>query len=288
MENIDLRHPKICKYFQEYKRCKFGEYCYFHHKESRSDLLEKRVNDLIHKVDNFEKKLEEKLNHQSGSNSAFDTLEKKLEKIEKLIEEKNNKIKELEEKIIDFEVKHVDKTKRNHEKASLVCKLCPFEAKSASGLKVHMKRKHTFKEIDIYPTNCDICDEVIENKLKMKRHMRNHSYISATYKCLDCYFICDTNSEMEVHIGKEHGEVFECLLCGLIEESSEKLETHLLTCEVYDCDQCEERTKTLESMKKHIVESHEEYLDYSILVHVKLSTEDFSEIKKKRYYYKDV
>ena len=41
-------------------------------------------------------------------------------------------------------------------------------------------------------------------------------------------------------------------------------------------------------MKKHIVESHEKYLDYNVLMHVKLSTEDFSEIKKKPYYYKDV
>ena len=62
----------------------------------------------------------------------------------------------------------------------------------------------------------------------------------------------------------------------------------LRTCEVYDCDQCDEKTKTLESMKKHIVESHEKYLDYNVLMHVKLSTEDFSEIKKKPYYYKDV
>jgi len=30
-------------------------------------------------------------------------------------------------------------------------------------------------------------------------------------------------------------------------------------------------------MKKHIVESHEKYLDYNVLMHVKLSTEDFSE-----------
>ena len=93
---------------------------------------------------------------------------------------------------------------------------------------------------------------------------------------------------MEVHIGKEHGEVFECLLCGLIEESSEKLEIHQLTCEVYDFDQCDEWTKTSESLKKHIVESHEKYLDYNVLMHLKLSTEDFSEIKKKPYYYKDV
>ena len=49
-----------------------------------------------------------------------------------------------------------------------------------------------------------------------------------------------------------------------------------------------ERRTLVPIMKKHKVESHEKYLDYNVLMHVKLSTEDFSEIKKKPYYYKDV
>ena len=186
------------------------------------------------------------------------------------------------------EVKCVEKAKRNQEKASVICKFCPFEAKSASGLKVHIKRKHTFRDIDTYPTNCDICEKTIENELKMKRHMESHSYINPEYKCLDCDFICDQYSEMEVHIRKEHSEKFECVLCGLRGENSEKLKTHFLTCEVYDCNQCEERTKTLESMKDHIQKSHDKYLEYNKLIHLKHSTEDFSEIKEKSYYFKDV
>ena len=88
-----------------------------------------------------------------------------------------------------------------------------------------MKRKHTFKDIDTYQTHCEICKDTIENGLKMKRHMKDHSYICATYKYLDCNFICDNDSEMEVHIGKDHVDGFECYLFGLMEESSEKLET---------------------------------------------------------------
>ena len=149
ISSCNLRHPKICKYFREFKRCKFGEYCYFDHKESGSELLEKRVNDLIIKVEKLEKKLEEKESNQLASHSDFYTLEKKIEKIDKLLEDKNKKIEELEQKIMVVEVKCVEKAKRNQEKASVICKFCPFEAKSASGLKVHMKRKHTFKDIDI-------------------------------------------------------------------------------------------------------------------------------------------
>ena len=62
----------------------------------------------------------------------------------------------------------------------------------------------------------------------------------------------------------------------------------MLTCEVYDCNACEERTKTLESMKDHILKSHDEYLEYSKLIHLKLSTENLSEIKSKSYYFRDV
>ena len=114
-----MRHPKTCKYFREYRRCKFGEYCYFDHKETHSELLEKKVNDIIVKVDNLEKKLEH--NNQQASNPDFETLEKKLETIERLIEDKNRTIEVLEEKIRVIEVKHVEKSKISHEKSSLVC-----------------------------------------------------------------------------------------------------------------------------------------------------------------------
>ena len=87
-------------------------------------------------------------------------------------------------------------------------------------------------------------------------------------------------TEMEVHIRKEHSEKFEFSLCGLRGENLDGLKTHLLTCEVYDCNQCEERTKTLERMKEHILKS--------LLIHLKHSTENFSEIKTKIYKFKDV
>ena len=124
--------------------------------------------------------------------------------------------------------------------------------------------------------------------MEMDIWVENHSYINAEYKWLECDFICDDYTEMEVHIRKEHSERFEFYLCGFRGESLEKLKTHALTCEVYDCNQCEERTKTLESMKDHILKSHGEYLEYSKLIHLKLSTENLSEIKSKSYYFRDV
>ena len=67
-----------------------------------------------------------------------------------------------------------------------------------------------------------------------------------------------------------------------------KIGNTLLTCEVYDCGSCDERTKTLENIKHHIRVSHEKYLEFNIIRHLKLSAETFSEIKKKEYFYKEV
>ena len=280
----DLRHPKICKYYREFRRCKFGQYCYFDHKETDSEALEKKVNELTIKVENLEKKMKEEHIVQLKSDS---------EKIKKLVQEKDDLIQELVKKIELMDQKINERSESNQEKSLveksvLACKFCPFEAKSVAGLKVHTKRKHTFKEIDSYPTKCEICESSIENKLMMKRHMKDHSFKRIEYKCLDCNFFSSKETEMEVHIGMEHTDGFEFCLCGCIEDSSEKLETHLLTCEVFDCGECHERTKTLDSVKKHLEEKHQKYLNINEIYHLKFSTENFTDIKKKGYYYKDV
>ena len=52
------RHPKSCKYFDEYRRCKFGDFCSFSHKNEssgRGDLA-----DLKARLDVLEKKIEDK------------------------------------------------------------------------------------------------------------------------------------------------------------------------------------------------------------------------------------
>ena len=49
----------------------------------------------------------------------------------------------------------------------------------------------------------------------MKRHMRNHSFNEAKFKCEDCDFVGQSGETMEVHIGKNHTDNFECGLCEL-------------------------------------------------------------------------
>ena len=55
---------------------------------------------------------------------------------------------------------------------------------------------------------------------------------------------------MEVRIGKEHSDGFDCGLCNSTENTLENLEIHYLTCEIFDCEECEERIKTLDGIKE--------------------------------------
>ena len=62
----------------------------------------------------------------------------------------------------------------------------------------------------------------------------------------------------------------------------------MLTCEVFDCGECDERTKTQDHIKEHMVEKGKKYLEINELFHLKFSTENHTDIKKKGSYHKDV
>ena len=50
--NCELRHPKLCSYYQRFNYCKFGSYCCYRH--------EKRVNNHSDKIGALEEIIREK------------------------------------------------------------------------------------------------------------------------------------------------------------------------------------------------------------------------------------
>ena len=61
---------------------------------------------------------------------------------------------------------------------------------------------------------------------------------------------------------------------------------HLFTCEMFECAECDEKSKLLSEMKKHALDEHAESTCYSkpMLYHIKMSKENFIEVSKKTYY----
>ena len=56
---------------------------------------------------------------------------------------------------------------------------------------------------------------------------------------------------MEVHLGKLHSEKYDCGLCDFEAMSLENLELHLVSFEVYQCNNCEKKFKSIRDVKDH-------------------------------------
>ena len=59
---------------------------------------------------------------------------------------------------------------------------------------------------------------------------------------------------MEVHIGKQHSEKYEFGLFDFEAKGHENLETHLVSCEMYECGGCNTKFKSIMEVKNHKVE----------------------------------
>ena len=73
---------------------------------------------------------------------------------------------------------------------------------------------------------------------------------------------------MDVHIGEEHSDKFECGLCTFKPKDKDHLETHLLTCKIYKSTICDINFVKLADLKVHITTDHE-YYSYRGIIHAK-------------------
>ena len=91
----EYRHPKVCKYFEMFKRCKFTSFCKFSHKTNNS-VQEDTTHILNDKVDTIEKEAR-------ALENIMKDLKIKLELVENELKVKNKVIIELGDKIMNLE-----------------------------------------------------------------------------------------------------------------------------------------------------------------------------------------
>ena len=77
-ENCPKRHPKNCRFFSLYQRCKFGEYCAFKHSENNE---KKEIKDLKDKVKLLEDKDVDKDQEIKELNNRLEMLYATVEQI---------------------------------------------------------------------------------------------------------------------------------------------------------------------------------------------------------------
>ena len=86
--------------------------------------------------------------------------------------------------------------------------------------------------------------------------MKTHSFKYLEYQCAECEFSGENEYTMEVHLGKTHSDVFECGLCDFEAKEKSMLEMHIFSCQIYVCNECDDRSQNLTDLKKHKEKEH--------------------------------
>ena len=71
----NLRHPKICKFFRDYNRCKFGEWCCFKHITNNTNVNAVSTEEIKKEIENLQTIINEK-------DEVINTLVEKIKVIE--------------------------------------------------------------------------------------------------------------------------------------------------------------------------------------------------------------
>ena len=296
IKQCNLRHPRVCKYFRDYNRCKFSEWCAFKHQNNNPgsdelkeiheelDKLSKAIrekdqiiDDLVDKIRLIEEKLvrKEQLTEESCENDKnFTSIQQSVGfpcemcdfnaknngGLQSHIRAKHNESNENHsvaasvsepETVIENTAENSEKEHEIQEKSleyrKFNCSKCKFKTYSDDNLNQHMKRKHTDFTTS-FPRNCELCEKSFENVQELKKHMIIHSLEGTTFgdlSCKECNFIGENFETMQVHNGKCCVSEFECGLCYMKADTLVNLETHLASCEVYECEECEKRLTKL-------------------------------------------
>ena len=199
----DLRHPKPCKYFKTYRRCKFNTYCKYSHEEFNNE----NKNDKI-KIETLEKSVEHLESCLKKCLGKIEYLENKMEKNEHDTNELNKKFFEaqtetfsnLETSINEKVMEKLDQFQEQFEKTS----------ETVDFLKDTMdycNEKFVEKfDMQLYPKMfCEKCKKKLRlaHFGQLDKHMEN---VHRIFKCLLCEFISESERGRTIHYSKIHSK----------------------------------------------------------------------------------
>ena len=310
IKTCNLRHPKVCKFYRDYRRCKFGEWCYFLHKENENidnktiedlrvdmnekrDVIEKKLKEIDEKIAIAEKQEIESIKKlENIFNEKIETFENTIKTLKKCIIEKDEYILSFETRLKLLEKKNIEVQKtddsENTEKVTkneIKCSSCDFTTTSKHGLKIHTQRMHTEQN---FSKTCSLCGKTFKSKHKFRNHKFEHTNWERknnSYSCKECDFVGYNMYTHEVHMGKAHSSSYECGLCDTELGNLGALELHLNTCEIYKCRYCHSKERNVSEIKKHAQTIHD---GSTIIDHLKISRNNKEEVSETMYWDKEL
>ena len=193
----EKRHPRECRYFRDYKRCKFGDYCLYDHSVYLDPILEelKLVKERLEVV---EKEIEEK-------NEEF---KRALESLQKSLSPHRNQALPVVNNLTNQTCPPLDSTPSMSTLMMLNSSSTAHTYQGSSNLGVipqldgstNLSSNHPPNQLKPAQENeCDNCQRVFESKAELEGH--NEIY---QFGCEDC-FVCFTSKfyadlhELELH-----------------------------------------------------------------------------------------
>ena len=191
----DLRHPRPCKYFEIYKRCKFTSYCKYSHGK-----CEPTNKDFKKKINILEKQVEILKSFMEDSLRKIDSLETEMKRKEKSINELKENVNKSEDSgvlenilkaNVDDKIEHIEKN-----------------------------IKMQGEDIDLLKESMDFCDIMFVDKFKVKIYPNIYCE-----KCKRKLRLVD-DQDLIQHMESVH-RVFKCHKCDHVAESDRGRRLHI-------------------------------------------------------------
>ena len=211
-EKCSKRHPQTCRYYRDYGRCKFGEYCFYKNHDDQNKTIYREVKDLKLKVEALEKLLKEK-------DGEIQKILENIKYIKTQTVERSNVIIEdsFSEKVV--EMNKFELEEKNTQKETFDCDICDYESKTNKGLKIHKGLKHKLISAQSNPSDetkidehffyCSECDKDVklQDSLKFRDHGREeHGWFWCPNWAPDldigevCEYVSYKKSDLKKHI----------------------------------------------------------------------------------------
>ena len=203
------RHPKLCRYFKNYGRCKFSPCAFKHQSQVNDDGIE----DIKEKMRFLQNAVDEKNNQIEELSSEISRLKIKLSEIE----DKNISVLEVSEKLDTFEEKVEKQFKIMEKMVEYIAKDLNVFGEHVNDLAVELhddignltearvdtsaldtSLDQTFKN-PFLVVKCDLCTFEAKSERGLKTHKtRKHE------SCEWCDFVCKEEDDLKKHKLDEH------------------------------------------------------------------------------------
>ena len=176
-----LRHPRKCKYYTEYQRCKFGDFCSYIHEN------------VIESVSKVEFKSLEK---------ETSNLKIKIEHLEDLLKEKDSGIRNLEKAVAylsDSLEKKCDKF--DHDQLKVPCHNTKV---TEEDVEIVYEGNNSLDEIINIPQLDGSMVMDVSTKPELREFLDSQGKPMVWFQCVECKFNSTCEAQLKKHVNKRH------------------------------------------------------------------------------------